>query len=268
MSRRTSPPSGTGRRWTEAVAAVLSLGMAATGVAGVVAGVSGQESQTQVQTQIGRMGDPVGVSPEDHRFSEAETLLWLSDHMENVRQPVRLNYRFRKSGSYEEGFEDFVRLDVLQLHKDGSKTLDIDFFSGERRQNPMYASNMRRVRGNPVLGLFLQGDMYEMERLTDGSWRHFQRRMKLAFAAATVEKIRLQYEGDEVEAQRIFIRPYSEDSRRDRYEMLADKSYEFVFSDRVPGKLYQVNSVIAASEPGAEPLIAETLVFSGTEEIP
>ncbi|MDD9864638.1 MAG: hypothetical protein OXU54_08710 [Gammaproteobacteria bacterium] len=242
------------------MAAVLSLGMATTGVAGV----SGQESQTQ----IGRMGDPVGVAREDHRFSEAETLLWLSDHMENVRQPVRLNYRFRKSGSYEEGFEDFVRLDVLQLHKDGSKTLDIDFFSSERRQNPMYASNLRRVRGNPVLGLFLQGDMYEMERLTEGSWRHFQRRMKFAFAAATVEKIRLQYEGDEVEAQRIFIRPYSEDSKRDRYEMLADKSYEFVFSDRVPGKLYQVNSVIAASEPGAEPLIAETLVFSGVEEIP
>ena len=37
---------------------------------------------------IGRMGDPVGVNPDEFEFSKAESILWLSDHLANIKKPV------------------------------------------------------------------------------------------------------------------------------------------------------------------------------------
>ena len=222
-----------------------------------------------MQPRIGRMGDPIRAKPGEYELSSAERLLWDNDHLGNIERPMRLYYEFSKSGSLEDGFEDTVKMEVRQIHEDGSKSVQLEFFTGERKQHVTYPDSVERVRGNPVLGFYLQGDVYEMNRLTEGNWRHFQSRIKTALAeAAEMADTKIEYGGSAVAANSVTIRPYLDDPRRARYKEYASKTYEFIFSDRIPGSLYRVHTVINGSNPeDDDPLIVETLTFAGAEDL-
>lgn len=210
---------------------------------------------------IGRMGDPVAVDPSDYKFSDAETRLWLSDHLKNIKRPARLHYQFEKRGSYEEGFVDSVYLDIVQVNADGTKNAEMQFFSGARAQ-PFGAGNVTEITGNPVLGTYLGGDVQDMNRLTSGSWRYFQRRIKFALSEdATIEDISVDFGGRPVKAQRISITPFIKDPHRSQFEQFAGKRYEFVLSDEIPGMLYQIHTFVPGANGATVPLIEEILTF-------
>jgi hypothetical protein len=196
-------------------------------------------------------------------LSPAETLLWMSDHLANVNRPGKLRYTFKRTGTLEEGFTDTVELSITEIQKDGGRTGQVNFFTGDRHQP---APAQQHLRGNPVLGQYLQGDVYEMSRLTEGGWPHFQRRLKLAFAeVAAVEPVVFEYQGKQFEGKKVKVTPYTSDPRRHQYPKFVGKSYEFIFSDQIPGSLYQIHTLVpVASKEGAqagEPLIEETLTF-------
>ena len=216
---------------------------------------------------LGRMGDPVQVDPEQHEFSRAETLLWMNDHLANIEGPVRLRYVFHKRGSMEEPFEDTVLLDVRELHEDGSKDVHLQFFPGTREQQTDFNDNLTKVRGNPVLGIYLQGDVYDMNRLTEGHWRYFHRKIKLALADThETDQREVEWEGRSVSAEVVRIYPYSDDDKHGKdLQEFSGKFYEFIFSEAVPGSLYQIRTVVPSLD-GGEPLIEEILSFSGREE--
>lgn len=222
----------------------------------------GKESEEAPTSNIGRMGDPVRVDPEEFEFSQAEKKLWLSNHLKNIDKPGRLYYTFEKSGTYEKGFTDAVYLDILEINENGTKDTDLEFFTGNRRR-PATARNLVGITGNPILGLYMQGDALEMNRLTDGSWRYFQRRIKMAFSnSAKVEEITIDYNGDKIDAEKITIKPYLNDPRRRQFEEFAGKTYEFILSRQIPGSIYQIKTVIPnVSDPDDDPLIAEKLTF-------
>lgn len=212
---------------------------------------------------IGGVGDPVAVDPEEFEFSPAEEKLWLTDHLSNIDSKGRLHYRFVRSGSYERGFTDSVYLDIIKLNDDGTRDTDLEFFTGERTM-PARPDNLRGITGNPILGIYMQGDVYEMERLTGGSWRHFQRRIKMAFAdGARVEDVTINHNGSELEGEKIIVRPYQDDPHRRDFKKFADKYYEFIFSEKIPGNLYQIKTVIpdSTNPEAGEPLIQEKLTF-------
>lgn len=214
---------------------------------------------------IGRMGDPATVDPAEYTFSEAESHLWLTDHLKNITRPTRLHYEFQKAGSYEEGFVDSVYLDIVAINADGTKNAEMQFFSGPRAQ-PFGEGNVTEITGNPVLGTYLGGDVQDMNRLTNGSWRYFQRRIKLAFAeAATVEPVKVDFQGRSVPAFRITITPYLQDPHRSEFEQFAGKRYEFVVSDEIPGGLYQIHTLVPGAEGATVPLLEETLTLRQVE---
>lgn len=215
---------------------------------------------------LGRMGEPVAVDPAEYQFANAEAKLWLSDHLRNISLPGRLYYEFVKRGSYEEGFTDAVYLDITQINEDGSKNASLEFFTAERAQKTAGADNLTHITGNPVLVVYMQGDVYEMNRLTNGNWRHFQRRIKLAFSeSAEIEPVTFEYGGKPVAGEKISIKPYLTDPRRGQFEQFARKVYEFVLSDQVPGTLYQIKTVIPDNLPDREPLIEEVLTLQHAE---
>ncbi len=214
---------------------------------------------------IGRMGDAVRVDPDTFEFAEAETKLWLDDHLHNIDKPARLYYEFVKSGSYEEGFTDSVYLDIIAVNADGSKNANLEFFAAERRQIAE-PDNLTNIIGNPVLVLYMQGDVYEMSRLTSGSWRYFQRRIKLAFSeAARIEPVTFTFAGKELTGEKISIAPYLNDPRRRQFEQFAVKSYEFILSDAVPGKVYQIKTVVPDSKNPDQPLLEEVLTLQSVK---
>ena len=214
---------------------------------------------------LGRMGDPVAVDPNTFEFADAETKLWLDNHLRNIDSPGRLYYDFVKSGSYEEGFSDSVFLDIIKVNEDGSKDADLAFFTAERQQNAR-RDNLIGITGNPVLVVYMQGDVYEMNRLTNGSWRYFQRRIKSAFAkGAKIEPVTFEFNGAEVSGEKISITPYLNDPRRRQFAEFATKLYEFILSDQVPGTLYQIKTIIPAGSPDSEPLMEEILTLQTAE---
>ncbi|MHC8441326.1 MAG: hypothetical protein ACYYK0_03925 [Candidatus Eutrophobiaceae bacterium] len=215
----------------------------------------------EIERHIGRMGE-IEEIPEDFEFSEAENTLWLSNHLSNIKEPMQLYYEFVKDGSYEDGFSDSVYLDIHKLNEDGTKIAKMQFFTGERKQNHN-PDNVNNIVGNPVLGIFMQGDTYEMMRLTDGSWRHFHKRIKIALRENfKVEDIDIEFMGKKVKGRKIVFFPYENDPHRSRFAQFAEKSYEFIFSDQVPGSLYQISTIIHDPDKSKEaPLMREILTL-------
>ncbi len=232
------------------------------------AGVALAQEATEPETEgsIGRMGDSAVVDVNTYEFSPAERKIWLNDHLQNVEKPARLYYEFVKSGTYEEGFTDAVYLDIIEINDDGSKNAELEFFTADRQQQAS-RDNLSNITGNPVIGIYMQGDVVEMNRITDGHWRYFQRRIKMAFSeSAEITNVDIDFNGSVVEGEKIAISPYIKDPRRKDFARFADKSYEFIFSDNIPGSLYQIRTVIPDSSGKAtEALIEETLTLKSYE---
>lgn len=206
---------------------------------------------------------------ENYKFSRAETLLWLNEHLTNIDEPTEIRYDFSKTGTYEDGFTDKVILDVLEFHNDGSRSVKMQFFSGHRENKSIQPHQLTEIHGNPVLGAYMQGDVYEMDRLTDGNWRYFHKRIKLALADnADIEKVEIEHQGKQLEGNKVTLAPYVKDPHRAEFDKFADKTYEFIFSDEIPGELYQIKTVVPNNiEQGADPLIVETLTFAEAKPV-
>ena len=220
-------------------------------------------TQEETDQMLGRYGE-TETAPKDFHYTEAENLLWLHDHLHNINHPMRLYYAFDRTGSYEEGFSDSVYLDILKINKDGTKDASLDFFSGARRQS-VSPENVTNISGNPVMGVYLQGDVYEMNRLTEGHWRYFQKRIKIALReTAKVDKVDFDFDGKHCKGEKIVFTPYLNDPHKADFEKFTGKRYEFILSDDVPGSLYQIHTVIPdeSDKDGKKPpLIEETLTL-------
>jgi len=223
-------------------------------------------TQEEIDKSIGRYGEEE-ETPEDFQFNEAEVKLWLTDHLANIKKPLSMYYEFIKSGSLEEGFSDSVYLKILELNEDGSKNAALDFFTADQKQ-AVRPDNVTNITGNPVLGVFLQGDVYEMGRLTGGHWKYFHKQIKVSLREnAVIEPTSFNFNGKEYKGEKILFSPYMNDPHRRDFEKFADKYYEFIFSDDIPGTLYQIKTVIPSKDENAkEALILETLTLIDVKE--
>jgi hypothetical protein len=197
--------------------------------------------------------DPVPISP-------AETLLFMTPHLQEVQPPSRLHYAFRKSGTLEQGFSDTVDVDIT-AGTDGSKKGATRFFSGTRRVD---FPPIEHVEGNPVLLFYLDREVREMSRLTHGAPIHFQKMMRTALAgSAQIKNVDIRFDGRSLPAQQITITPYLADPNRERFEQLAAKKYVFTLCDGIPGHVYQLRAFVPAASGSSkdEAVIDETLTF-------
>lgn len=223
------------------------------------------ETKEEIKPNIGSIDDSGRVDPDEYQFSNAENKLWMNKHLLNIQQPARLHYEFEKTGSYEEGFIDDVFLDIVSINVDDTRNTTLEFFTGERKQK-VSPSNVMNITGNPVIGIFLQGDVYEMNRLTDGYWKYFHRLIKMAIAASNdSEQVIVELDGKKYDGEKITLDPYEKISNRGRLREFSDKSYEFIMSDQIPGHLYQIKTVINDRENPDIPLILETLTLKSVE---
>jgi len=202
-------------------------------------------------------GEAAAGQGEQIEFSEAERTLWMTEQLGEIAEPAKLTYAFRKSGSFEEGFEDTVVLKILEVKAGGMKHAAVTFFTGERNQ---FVPENENTNVNPVLGIYLQGDVYEMERLTDGHWRYFHRALKRGFAEeASVEDVTIEFDGRRYAARRVTMTPYLDDPRREDMGEFARKRYAITVADELPGYLYAIHTQVPPETAGAEPLLDERL---------
>ena len=215
-----------------------------------------------------------GVSTADEQgpaqFSDAETRMWLTDQLHTIRRATKLTYAFEKSGSLEAGFTDTVDFVISKVNDDSSKAVSLRFFTGERNW-PL--PPVERATVNLVLKHFLEGDVYEMTRLTDPNgvarerWRYFQRRIKLALAeTAEVKPTSFEFNGRDFEGSEIVFEPYVDDPRRDLFARFAAKRYSITVSDDLPGYLYRIDTSVPSPESD-EPLLREVLQLVSVQDL-
>lgn len=201
---------------------------------------------------------------EGQPISEAETALFLTDHLNGVTPPVTLRYKFHRSGSMEAAFDDNAEVRVA-AGKEG-KQVSGQFLTGNRKvELPAVDS----AKGNPVVLYFLERDIKEMERLTGGKANYFRKRIRLALAEqAQVRPVTVSVDGRQVEGREIRISPYVDDPMKEKFERYTGKYYLFTVSDAVPGGIYRIESVIPDKKENATgPLIDDALTFAGTGQI-
>ena len=194
-------------------------------------------------------------------YSEAERIIFMTEHLGKVQPPQTLAYRFNKHGSLEADFEDKVTLRLSPTAAGTCCTGEADFLSAERR---LTLPTVEDARANPVILYFLEHDVRDMNRLTKGQQNHFRKRIRMAiYQGAQVEERALEYLGRPVAARQVLIAPYADDPNRGRFEQYADKQYVFWLSDEVPGGVFGIASRMNAADAGAEPLIVEELYLEG-----
>ena len=214
--------------------------------------------------------DGAAAGSEEQKFSDAEVALWMGDQLKSIHKPVKLKYEFRKGGSLEEGFTDAIELDITDVHADGKKNAVVNFFTGARNH---FVPPFENIDGNPLLAVYLQGDVIEMNRLTEGNWRYFHRLIKHALAErAEVKETSIEFDGKTVPAKQIRISPYTEDPRADQndaYRKIKEKSYTFTVSENVPGYLYEVRTFVAPPKNAADqsiPVLEESMRLVAVED--
>lgn len=204
---------------------------------------------------------PAGAAQD---YSEAERVLFMADQLASAKPPLTLQYRYRKSGSLEPGFDDKVSV-VLTAQADGRCcAANTSFLTGERR---ITLPEIEDARGNPVILHFLERDIHEMQRLTRGQHNYFRKRIRMAvYQGATIRPVRLAWRGQAITGQEITITPYRDDPLRARFEKLAGKEYVFTLSAAVPGGVYAIHTRVPGDGTATGPLIAEDLRIDGAAD--
>lgn len=181
-------------------------------------------------------------------YSPAQLALFDTPHLQNIAEPGTLLYDFRHSAKAGEGFEDRVEMTVTKIGADGRKDLSFRYLSGER-QRPY--PTVEGFRGNPLIMLFLQHDVDEMERTVGGASSYYRNRIRFAFrdkvemAPATVD-----HGGRSLAATRITLRPFLGDPNGKHFQRFVNKRYEFLLVPEVPGGIYSIRSVVPAADNG------------------
>ena len=204
-----------------------------------------------------------GVARAANDFSAAEQALFLDNHLGTLKPPLSLHYRYRKSGTLEEPFDDKVDV-MLKARDDGSCcAASAKFLTGARA---MQQPDVDGAEGNPAVLYFLERDIHEMQRLTKGKANYFRKRIRMAiYQGAAIRTVTLPYRGRPVEVREISLSPYLDDPTRSRYEDLANKQYVFLLSKAVPGGIYAIRSRIDGKAADAPPLIVEEMIIDGAD---
>jgi hypothetical protein len=207
-----------------------------------------------------------GVAKAANDFSAAEQALFIDNHLGKLRPPLTLHYGYRKTGTLEAAFDDKVDV-MLTAQADGMCcAASARFLTGARE---MRQPDVEGAQGNPAILYFLERDIREMQRLTQGKANYFRKRIRMAvYQGASIRDLTMQYRGRPVAVREFSISPYLDDPNRPRFEKLANKQYVFMLSDGVPGGLYAIRTRIDDKSADTPPLIVEEMILDGAEPAP
>lgn len=223
-------------------------------------GIGGVYAQAAKPSQPA-MAEPSGEAS-SKPISAVEQHVFLDDHLGNLGKTSDVEYSFKRTGTLGENFEDKVVLHVRDGGKQKGRVASADFLSGK---NALKLPEIPNPQGNPVVLYFLERDVREMERITQGKQNFFRKRIRLALTDADLIKpVTVRFEGRDIKADEVRVQPYLDDpvikARAEKYEK---KTYIFTLSNQVPGGIYQIQTTVASADGKADaPLADETMTFA------
>jgi hypothetical protein len=224
-------------------------------------------------------GTPVHATPagsEDYTFGETEItgankLLFGTDHLESITEPLQLVYDFKKSGTLGKTFDDEIVITIKKVLSSGRKNISFRFLTGK---NKIRFPSANGVNTNFVFQAFLENDVREMKHQTGGSALFFRNRIRHALAGnSQVVSTTFDFDGKTYEGKKIIVKPFSKKSialfsgsedMYSRFSKYGERTYVFVMSDQIPGSFFQISTVTPGDDEN-EPLTSEVMTFLGVK---
>ena len=206
----------------------------------------------------GALAAEAASAPEPKPSAEitpAEHLIFEVDHMHEVPAQTELDYAMVAAGEKAEA-PDVVR--VLVASQGNTKgDAKVSDRSGE---HPVPTSGLPC---NPIVIYFLERDIAEMEALTGGQRRYFQKRVRLALAEGPkIGSATEHIGGKAVAVRQIVIQPYLHDPNAERFTRYIGKRYTFELADSLPGQIALIRTEVPGpNDDFAHPVKTETLSF-------
>ncbi len=202
-----------------------------------------------------------GALPAQSELSLAQKLVFDRPHLDNLKEPVVLRYTFRQSGpiwqKLNDVFKDRILMSIDKVRKNGAKDLSFEFLSGKRRRP--YA-DITDVKGNPIVILFLNHDIWAQSRVLGGTPNYFRNRIRAALNGRNrVTDVTIHGPNGPIKAKRLVLKPYENDKNIEKFRDHIRKIYEITISPDVPGEVYGIRSYIPADKKAGDgaPVLAE-----------
>lgn len=201
--------------------------------------------------------------------SEADTaqkLLFDNPYLTALKPPAELAYRFEHSTvdetAYGKTFTDQILIGIgPPSGKYTLNTVSLDIFTESRNRK---LGPMSDVRGNPIIMVFLERDMFQMKRRVQGAPSVFRNIIRRAMRDnADIEDVEIRFGDAEHAAKRITIMPFEGDHNPPQFGEIGKKSYQFTVSNAVPGGIYEIVSRLPNLENPAEELVVDRIIFIG-----
>ncbi|HET9642800.1 MAG TPA: hypothetical protein VFP68_05480 [Burkholderiaceae bacterium] len=184
--------------------------------------------------------------------SEAEQLLFVQPHLSNIEPPRTLHYRYVRT-TPRGRTEDDVTLSFTESGPHQCCSVHGQYLSGAQALN---LPDMAEARSNPVLLYFLEHQVRQLQQRTGGNAAHFRRIARMSIAeSATITPGSIQWQGKEVAARTVRVKPYVNDPYRQRFAAEAGTEYSFVLADAVPGAVYQLRAAVTDPRAAREEVL-------------
>jgi hypothetical protein len=204
--------------------------------------------------------EPAAAPEPAPEINQAQQLVFMNDLMRNVPAGSALEYRFTRHGKDLPDYQDRVIVTVTGVADDGRRDLTFDFLSAGHHLDFHPAT---AYTGNPVPIQFLERDIKEMAEATEGDIGYFRNRLRRAFANPQVQPVKITLGERTLDGIQVTLVPFADDPNISHYQDYANKRYDFLFSEQVPGGLYQIRTLQPAPT-GQVPVLEEQLTFDHT----
>jgi hypothetical protein len=199
-------------------------------------------------------------------FKPAE-VLFETRHLDKIGLGSEVTYRFERKVSDEKflgaGFADDIRLGVVKINNKGEREVVFKVFTGPGARDP---SNWPDLTINPILVFYLDRAVGNYGQLAGGSLPYLKGKFRDALRdKAQIETIKFSYNGKDVDAFRITVRPYADDMHARKMEGFQDSKFTVVVSDEVPGYFLDLASNFE-SKAAAAPSLEEHISLVGMGE--
>lgn len=209
------------------------------------------------------LGSPGAIAQDasDVEYSEAQVALFQTPHLDNIEQPVTLEYEYQREAEPDDSFVDKVAMTVTKISPDGGKDVTFEYLTGANRR-PF--GDIEGFHGNPLIMVFLEDDLQRMSKKLGGGAVYMRNKIRNAFReSGKTRKITFDLNGRAVEGTEVTVTPFAGDKNLDRLGPYEQKIYEFVVSSEVPGGIFLMRGTVPSPSAAEKPLVQSTLTYHG-----
>ena len=192
-------------------------------------------------------------------MSSANVALFIDEHLESIKEPSRIYYKFKKESTREDNFVGNVVLNIVKIDDDNTKHITFRYLKG---RNKVRFPPQIGAKGNPVFMLFFERDSRDMQRLTGGNALFFRSRIRHTIAATEIKDIELNFQGKSILAKEISFQPFTQTELKNRVSRYKTKKFVIVMSQNIPGYIFKIETFIKDLED-PDDMVKETLQYQG-----